>query len=185
MPVEILDEPATAFDRILSDFLDVEGNLVIDGREKTAEMAALDKYTATEKMLKKLDETVAQIDADTLALTGEAVADFRALKYLRKVFDCYRPALEIDTEQRKKKFEGELAGAVGRRIRQIRQRQGMTLEKFAGALNLSRIALNRYELGWRLPPVTALFQIAKVFGVSTDWLILGEGGGSVEKKLTS
>ena len=167
----VVDNPASKADRILISFLDRDGELLFKGEEPASEMVAYKLYTAHEKMLDNLAETVAEIDADIQDLAITDADDFRRLKYLKAVFSSYKPFLEVDRAKSRENFECELGRSLGRRIRQMRQSHGITIEEFADRVFVSRVTMNRYELGIRIPSAAKLFQIARVTGVSVDWLL--------------
>ena len=170
--LDILDNQASKFDRILRDFLDKDGDLMVKELEATSdELTSYQRYVAFEKMLKNLAATVSEIEADMLELTMTDVGDFQRLNYLKEVFVCYNPYLRADCADCKKEFIDTVRRSFGGRIRQIRQQQGLTIEKFADCVYLSRVEMNRYELGRRVPPLAMLFQIAHTFHVSVDWLL--------------
>ena len=60
----------------------------------------------------------------------------------------------------------------GERIRQLRIQYGYTQEKLAGELNIDRSLLSHVEAGKRGCSVDLLIQLADIFDVSLDLLIL-------------
>ena len=60
-----------------------------------------------------------------------------------------------------------------KRLKEARQRAGMTQQQAAGALNLSVRSYQRYEAanGQCDPPIATLVAIADLFNVSIDWLL--------------
>jgi len=63
---------------------------------------------------------------------------------------------------------------IGRRIRQLRTAQGMTLEELAGRIDRAPSQVSMFETGKREPKLTLLQTIAKVLGTSLDGLLEGE-----------
>ena len=61
----------------------------------------------------------------------------------------------------------------GERIRQLRIKSGYTQEKIAGILNIDQSYYGRIETGKRGCPVDLFVQLSDLFGVSLDFLILG------------
>jgi transcriptional regulator with XRE-family HTH domain len=61
---------------------------------------------------------------------------------------------------------------VGERIRQARAGLGLTQDKFARQLGVTRISVARYEAG-RVPNLGLLQQIAQLAGVTVGWLVGG------------
>ncbi len=62
----------------------------------------------------------------------------------------------------------------GERIRQLRIQYGYTQEKLAGELNIDRSLLSHVEAGKRGCSVDLLIQLASIFDVSLDMLVLGK-----------
>lgn len=60
----------------------------------------------------------------------------------------------------------------GERIRQLRIQYGYTQEKLAGELNIDRSLLSHVEAGKRGCSVDLLIQLADIFDVSLDLIIL-------------
>lgn len=61
---------------------------------------------------------------------------------------------------------------LGRRIRELRERQGMSQAALARALGASNMAINLLEVGsTRAPHIDRLMAIADLFGVSLDYLV--------------
>ncbi|MDZ8171802.1 helix-turn-helix domain-containing protein [Microbacterium xanthum] len=63
---------------------------------------------------------------------------------------------------------------IGRRIRQVRTAQGMTLEALAGAVDRAPSQLSMIENGRREPKLTLLRAIARALGTSLDALLESE-----------
>lgn len=55
---------------------------------------------------------------------------------------------------------------VGRNIRQIRQKKGLTQERFAEISGFSQQYISGLEQGRRNPTVVTLYELAKALGVS-------------------
>lgn len=69
----------------------------------------------------------------------------------------------------------------GEQIKKIRLDSGLTQEQFAAKLNVSRQSISSWENGRNLPDLEMTVEIAKVFGLSLDQLILG--GSNMADKL--
>jgi transcriptional regulator with XRE-family HTH domain len=65
---------------------------------------------------------------------------------------------------------------VGDRLRQLRQKLGLTQSQMAQKLGVTLNTYQRYELGNRSLTVEKLQQLRKHFGVNLNWLLTGEGG---------
>lgn len=59
-------------------------------------------------------------------------------------------------------------------LREIRKKKGLSQQKVAMDLNISREALSYYENGKRNPDVSMLVATSKYFNVSIDYLITGK-----------
>lgn len=53
----------------------------------------------------------------------------------------------------------------------LRKSNGMSQERLAEKLNVSRQAISRWEIGSALPDASNILQISKLFGVTTDYLL--------------
>ena len=59
----------------------------------------------------------------------------------------------------------------GERLQLLRALNGVSQEKFAKALNISRISVSHYETRLRTPDIDVLLKTAEFFGVSADYLL--------------
>ena len=59
-------------------------------------------------------------------------------------------------------------------LKKIRKQKNLNQLKVALDLNISREALSHYETGKREPSLALLLQMSRYFGVSIEYLILGE-----------
>lgn len=62
---------------------------------------------------------------------------------------------------------------MGKRIKEVRKKSGLTVEKFAEALMVSDQAVYKWQRGDSIPDIYNIKQISLRFNVSTDYLILG------------
>ena len=62
---------------------------------------------------------------------------------------------------------------VGERIRQRREQAGLRQRDIADALQLSAQAVSKWERGENAPDIGLLPQLARLLGISTDWLLAG------------
>jgi transcriptional regulator with XRE-family HTH domain len=63
---------------------------------------------------------------------------------------------------------------IGERIRSKRSERGLTQKALAELVGISPPAINRFEKGIKVPSIDTLAKLAKILGVSTDFL-LGSG----------
>ena len=74
---------------------------------------------------------------------------------------CY--AWGVNKTERKKKMD-----SIGKQIRILRRKKGMTQEQLAELLNLSPQAVSKWETGLALPDISLVTTLAAIFNVSTD-----------------
>lgn len=65
----------------------------------------------------------------------------------------------------------ELRNAVAQNLQSLRRQAGMTQAALAEKLNYSDKAVSKWERGESIPDVAVLYDIAKLFGVSVDYLL--------------
>lgn len=68
---------------------------------------------------------------------------------------------------------------VDARIKQLRVSQNMSQSVLAKRLGVSKSVVSSYETGVHLPPYDILIQLARIFGVSTDYLLGVSGNRAV------
>jgi transcriptional regulator with XRE-family HTH domain len=67
----------------------------------------------------------------------------------------------------------ELRKAFGLRLRALRKQHHWTLKELASQINLLASQLNKYECGINWPPADKIVEIAALFHVSVDYLLIG------------
>jgi transcriptional regulator with XRE-family HTH domain len=67
--------------------------------------------------------------------------------------------------------EQELAGALGSRIKELRQRRGLSQRALSQQLCLSKSTVAKYEGGVHAPSLTTLVRLAALLGVTVDSLL--------------
>ena len=70
---------------------------------------------------------------------------------------------------------------VGKRIKDIRINQGLTLEKFGALVNAKRSDVYRWEKGYHLPNKNRLKIIAMKGGIEVSQLLQGNGKDSIKE----
>ena len=61
---------------------------------------------------------------------------------------------------------------IGAKIAACRKRAGMSQEKLANELNISRQAVSRWETGEAVPDTEKVIQLSRIFHVTTDEFIV-------------
>lgn len=79
--------------------------------------------------------------------------------------------------EKKEVMERESAKAVGARIARLRHENGWTQRELAEKIGANRSSIAGWEKGCRMPDVESWFNLALVFGVSTDYI----GGTSMQR----
>lgn len=67
----------------------------------------------------------------------------------------------------------DLRQAFGKRLKELRKQKGWTQKELANMLDIRYSHLNKYENGMHAPPLEKLTQLADIFDVSLDYLIMG------------
>ena len=60
---------------------------------------------------------------------------------------------------------------LGRKIQELRRGQGLSQERLAEQMAVSRQAISKWESGGAIPEVDKLIQLARFFGVTVDDLL--------------
>lgn len=60
---------------------------------------------------------------------------------------------------------------IGKRIKELREQNGLTQTFLAKKLGLSRSAINAWEMGVSVPSTQYLMELARLFKVSADYLL--------------
>ncbi len=66
-----------------------------------------------------------------------------------------------------------LRQAFGKRLKELRKQKGWTQKELANQLDIRYSHLNKYENGMHAPPLEKLIQLADIFDVSLDFLVMG------------
>lgn len=70
---------------------------------------------------------------------------------------------------------------LARKLKQIREREGLSQKDFARRLDINPVTMNRYEKGTQAPDVAALAKMRQVFGIDLNWLVCADDShGGVE-----
>lgn len=60
---------------------------------------------------------------------------------------------------------------IGERIKEVREKNGLTQALLAKKLGISRSAVNAWEMGISVPSAQYLIELSELFKVSTDYLL--------------
>lgn len=66
----------------------------------------------------------------------------------------------------------------GERLRQLRKVKGLSQAQVADILGGTKMMVSSYETGLRYPPYPTLVKMARLYGVTTDYLL-----GATEKRM--
>ena len=72
--------------------------------------------------------------------------------------------------------------AYGERIKRLRTGRGLTQEKLAAKINVSRTYIVKIENGLQIGPIEIAIELAMFFDVSMDFLLLGKENYRVDRK---
>lgn len=72
--------------------------------------------------------------------------------------------------------QGGAAMALGERIKEYRQKVGLSQEALAEKINVSRQAITKWESNTGIPDIDNLISLSKVMGISLDELVMGKKG---------
>jgi transcriptional regulator with XRE-family HTH domain len=70
---------------------------------------------------------------------------------------------------------------IGKRIRELREKAGITQQKLAEIAEVSSVHMSKVETGIALPGVEVVVRIANYFGVTTDWILRENIPGLTDK----
>ncbi|WP_109431292.1 helix-turn-helix domain-containing protein [Sulfoacidibacillus thermotolerans] len=69
--------------------------------------------------------------------------------------------------------------AFGERLSDLRKSRNLTMREMAKMLNIAISTYAGYESGDREPNLNVITQLAKFYGVSVDYLVLGKSGNDM------
>ena len=61
--------------------------------------------------------------------------------------------------------------SISERIKELREKQNLTQSSLAKKLNITRSAVNAWEMGVSIPNVEKLVELSSLFNVSVDYLL--------------
>ena len=72
--------------------------------------------------------------------------------------------------------------SIGEQIQKMRIQRGLTQERIAEMLEVSRQSVSKWELGQAIPDVEKIITMSKLFDVSTDAILFNKSEEYIEKK---
>ena len=75
--------------------------------------------------------------------------------------------------------------AFGLRLKALRNQRGMTQKEVAAKVGVEHTHYNKYEAGLYVPPMEKVVVLVGIFGVSLDYLILGQQPDDVPVRNTN
>ena len=63
---------------------------------------------------------------------------------------------------------------LGRNLKRLRKKNNLTQENLANSLSVSRQAICMWERGKRMPKISMLTKVSKIFDVSLDQIVNGK-----------
>ena len=66
----------------------------------------------------------------------------------------------------------------GEKLQALRKARGWSQEELAGQIHVSRQTLSKWESGGAVPDTENVIALSRLFGVTTDYLLLGEGAAA-------
>lgn len=71
---------------------------------------------------------------------------------------------------------------IGQRIKELREKKGMSLAALAEATGLKKSGLSAYENDKYEPSAKATISLSEALGISTDFLLTGKNPPTIERK---
>lgn len=68
---------------------------------------------------------------------------------------------------------------LSEKIKQLREQSGFTQAELARRLKLTRSSVNGWEMGLSVPSTSVIVELAKLFNVSTDYLLGLDNNASI------
>ncbi|UXR66992.1 helix-turn-helix transcriptional regulator [Staphylococcus pasteuri] len=63
---------------------------------------------------------------------------------------------------------------IAHRINSLRMNEKLSQVEFGERVGVGRIAVNRWENRWQLPPMKTVRKIAEEFNTTLEWILYGE-----------
>lgn len=152
-------------------------------KEETFDLLILDYYI-DELNGENVIEQIRKYNNDLyiLLLTGfgEKVPGMKSLEtlkiqnYYEKSGDFEKLIIFIEGIIKSMEFFKSDKPTIGERIKKMRKQKGLSQEDVAKHLEVQRSTISLYESGDATPPVTTIIKLAKLFNVTTDYILCYE-----------
>ncbi|WP_241490042.1 helix-turn-helix transcriptional regulator [Staphylococcus warneri] len=63
---------------------------------------------------------------------------------------------------------------IAHRINSLRMNEKLSQVEFGERVGVGRIAVNRWENRWQLPPMKTVRKIAEEYNTTSEWILYGE-----------
>ena len=127
------------------------------------------KLQADERRI--FEKVLSQGLSDDLKEKGNRIKELiRKYDWLNRLLFDYGLRLMKDEKVLESDFQVECRKAFGRRLRQARLERKYSMEFVAGKIGITKSGYGYYELGIRDLPTPTIYKLAKILGVSLDWL---------------
>lgn len=77
---------------------------------------------------------------------------------------------------------GIMADDVGERLKQARKARGFSRAVVAERMRVTEAAIQHHESGKNDPSLPLLAKYARIYRISTDWIIMGKGKGPTDAR---
>jgi DNA-binding NtrC family response regulator len=94
--------------------------------------------------------------------------------YCEKTADFENVIICIESAIKSIEFFKNKKSSIGGRIKKLRKIYNMSQEQVAKYLEIQRTAISSYESGDAIPPTLSIIKLAKLFNVTTDYLLCYE-----------
>ncbi|MCX5466271.1 LexA family protein [Acinetobacter nematophilus] len=74
---------------------------------------------------------------------------------------------------------------LGTRLKNLRKSKKLTQQQVADAIGVSKTSVIYWEKDENLPKHDSLMTLAQILGVTSDYLLIGKGSGSLDKNVTN
>jgi len=152
-------------------------------KEKSFDILVLDYYV-DELNGQDIIEEIRKFDNDIyiLLLTGykDKVPALQSLEtlsiqnYCEKSSNFQNIVVCIEAAVKSIEFFKNRKHSIGKRIKQLRKYHNLSQDDVAKYLELQRTAVSSYESGDAIPPTLVVIKLAKLFNVTTDYLLCYE-----------